>query len=412
MNQQLDFDNRNKSTGVGKILAAVIITIVICCLLFFIFYYFILKPRMVPAEDERYARIITKLKALDEKIDDHYLFETDEEAMENNLYLGYVYALNDDYADYYSAEEYEEYITAQQGNFTGIGVRVIGESGILANGIFVYRVLGNSPAEEVGMQVGDEIIAVDGKSIIGTDYDEAINKIRGLANTTVSITVERGDEIINFDIVRRTFIQKEVEFKVIDGNIGFIRIHEFNTNAFSEFCNAINDLLAQNVKGFIIDLRNNPGGELQTVVNMVDCLVEDNQEIAIIATNDEERVLKSTSTRLTDLPVVILINEGSASASELFASALRDLNGALLVGKQTFGKQIGQTTFMLYDDSAVKMTTFRYYTASRTDYNKLGLVPDNVVDLDDSVAKYFYSLDEEQDNQLGEAIRVIKGIIK
>ena len=187
--------------------------------------------------------------------------------------------------------------------------------------------MGNSPAEKAGILPCDGIVSVNGEALEGMPYNEAFSKFSGEEGTTLSVGVLRNGEAFSFDIVRTKFLQREIDYRILDGDIGFIRIHEFNLNAYEEFSAALRSLLQSGVKGFIFDVRNNPGGDLNTVCSMVDLLVAED-ELIVLQYKDDEEILRSTPNRMTDLPMVVLLNSGSASASEMFSSSLRDLNAA------------------------------------------------------------------------------------
>lgn len=385
---------------------AIVLTALLTFGLCFCYYQFVLVPRMTDQNE-----VGLKIQVISDLIEKNAVMDFDEDIAVNNALLGYTYGLNDIYCSYMPPVVYTDYVDSQQGNFTGIGVKVFTQIGDVVDGIQILRVMGNSPSEEAGLQALDTIVKVDGEEVVGRDYDEVLNSILGTEGTDVLLTVRRGEEFLDFTVTRSSFLQREVDYRVINGNVGFVRIHNFNLNTYSEFRKALTSLLELGVKGFVFDVRNNPGGELNTVCSMVDLLVGED-ELVVLQYKSSETVINSTADRLTDLPMVVLINGSSASASELFSSSLRDLNGTPLVGVQSFGKGVGQTTFPLTDGSAVKMTTFYYLTKSRTSYNGIGLVPDIEVALDDADTRALYTLDETNDEQLIAALDCLYASIK
>ncbi len=359
----------------------------------------------------KYQELIDKLSAIDSLIEKNAIMPFDSDIAFDNAITGYMAALDDLYGAYFVPEDYDSFIESNQGNFTGIGIQVYATEQILTKGIIVMRPLGNSPSEAAGIKANDLIVGVDGKSIIGEDYNEAVNRILGEPGTTVDLTVIRGETELQFTVERKTFVQREVDYRVINGNIGYVQIHNFNVNAYTEFSYALSELVNQNVEGFIFEVRNNPGGELNTVVNMVDLLV-DKDELVVLQYKNDEQVYYSKEGKLVDVPMVVLINDSSASASELFASALRDIEQVPLIGETSYGKGVGQTTYELPDGSGIKITTFRYVTKSRTNYDSIGLEPDIPVLMTDEDKMLLYTLDETSDGQLSVAISELDSLIK
>lgn len=353
------------------------------------------------------TEIDDKIKEIQNLITENSIYEFDNEKAIQNALSAYVFSIeNDMHAYYFAPVNYGTYMDEQAGNFTGIGVKVLVQSGNITNGLQILRVLGNSPAEQAGLMPLDKIIKVNNELIEGKEYNETINSILGEPDTDVLLTVLRDEAEYDYTVTRKHFMQREVDFKIINGNIGFIRVHDFNTNAYPEFEKALNELLKLGVEGFIFDVRNNPGGELNTVKNMIDLLVP-KDEIVILQYNNSEYVYESTGKRKTDLPMVVLLNGSSASASELFASSLRDLVSAPLVGEQSYGKGTGQTTYSLSDGSGLKITTFRYVSKSRTNYDQIGLKPDFEIEMNADDVLKFYTLDETNDTQLMTAIEAL-----
>ncbi|MBQ7014552.1 MAG: PDZ domain-containing protein [Clostridia bacterium] len=356
---------------------------------------------------EEDSAFLKKFHTLKEYIDEYAIYEFDEEYAEDTAHLYYMTGLKDDpYSYYFTKEELIEYNTENQGSFMGIGINVMTQTTVLEDGLYIYRVIGGSPAEAAGLMTGDKIIEADGISFINYPYEDAVDILLDEEGTTVNLKVDRNGEIKIFSITRKAFEQRNVEYAVYD-NLGYIRIYQFAENADEQFQDALNSLLAKNVEGIIFDVRNNPGGELNTVCNMIDMLIPGGEEIIVIEYKEEEEIIYSTNFRLADMPFVVLLNNDSASGSELFSSALRDILGTKLIGENSFGKGVGQTTFPLYDGSGIKVTTFKYLTKSRTDYNKTGLVPDYEIKLDSKWDMEFYTMTYEDDIQLQKAISVL-----
>ena len=355
-----------------------------------------------------------KLAEMKSVIDAYAIDEFDEEKAKEGLYYGYMLGLTDDkYAAYYSEEDYKKIVDELQGNFGGIGLQFFNyATATLEHGMTVYRVLGNSPAEAAGLKIGDVITSVNGKKLDGMTYEEAYDYVVDFVNKgeTISMVVDRDGQTLNFSLTPAQFTQKYVEYKIPKDNVGYVSIYQFGTNSVSELNEALTELEKAGVKGYVFDVRNDPGGELESVCSMVDMLVKKGETIITIEGK------KSTETRTAKIdplvsgkPIAVVVNGSTASAAEMFSSALRDLNGAVLVGEQTFGKGIGQTTRRLSDGSYIKFTTFKYFTAAHVDFNGIGLTPDIEVLLTTEKRANLYNLSLEEDDQLYAAWNAVKG---
>lgn len=382
------------------------ITVLICAIVFSLVFTSMLKNGTALAADgdDSFTAKFSQLKSF---IDKYSIYDFDNELGESNSLLYYLSGLNDAYAYYFEPDSLSEYNQETAGSFTGIGINVMTEEETLTDGLFVYRVIGNSPAEKAGIMTGDLIIEADGVSFMNYPYADAVDLLLGEAGTSVDIKVDRNGEEKSFTVTRSAFSQRVVDYKVYD-DIGYIVVYKFAENAYQQFRDALTALIAMNVKGIVFDVRNNPGGELNTVVNMIDLLIPANEEVIVIEYKDYEDIMYSTNTKLTDIPFVVLMNNDSASGSELFSSSLRDILGTKLIGEHSYGKGVGQTTFQLPDGSGLKLTTFKYLTKSRTDYNGVGLVPDYEIPLDDKWDMYYYTMTDEDDVQLQKALTVIR----
>ena len=379
-----------------------VVTALICAIVFSV-----ITPNTIGELSEEDSAFLQKFHTIKEYIDEYAIYDFDEEYAEDAAHLYYMTGLKDDvYAYYFTKEELQEYNTETQGSFMGIGINVMTQTSVLENGLYVYRVIGGSPAEAAGLMTGDLIIEADGVSFINYPYADAVDILLDEEGTTVELKVNRNGEEKSFSITRKAFEQRNVEYNIYD-NLGYIRIYQFAENADEQFLEAMNTLLAKGVEGIIFDVRNNPGGELQTVCNMIDMLIPGGEEIIVIEYKNDEEIIYSTNNRLADMPYVVLMNNDSASGSELFSSSLRDILGTKLIGENSYGKGVGQTTWPLYDGSGLKITTFKYLTKSRTDYNHIGLVPDYEVTLDSKWDMEYYTMTVEDDIQLQKAISVL-----
>jgi len=384
-------------------LRTIFITFIISSILYISIYIYYCYPLM-------HTELSGKLNDINEIIEKHSIMPFDAKNAEFNAVNSYIHSIDDKYAFYYEPTEYIEYKEETKGNFTGIGISVASQPEIITDGIYIRRVYGNSPAEKAGILAGDIIIKAGELIFNGALYNDAMNMMLGIEDTELDISVRRNGEILDFIVKRERFKQRVVDYKIIDGNIGFIRIHEFSTNAYPEFSEALGKILeTPDLKGIIFDVRNNPGGELHSVTNIVDLLVPKGEEIVILQYKDNSVVYYSElEPRIKDLPMTVLINQSSASASELFASSLRDILNIKLIGFTTYGKGVGQTSYDLPGGAGMKITTFEYLTKSRNVYDSIGLIPDYEVDLVAEKLQNFYALSDEEDDQLQMAVKILK----
>ena len=277
--------------------------------------------------------------------------------------------------------------------------------------VTVMKVFAGSPALDAGMKAGDILAQVGEVDATTMDLDMLVqNHIRGEEGTDVDITVYRPDtgEYIDMTITRKTVAVETVEAK-INGDIGYVSVSEFDGVSAGQFKTAIDTLQERGMKKLIVDMRNNPGGDVNTVITMTDYLLDQDQVIfSMSGKQGKERVFKSEDNHKIDIPVVVLVNGNSASAAEIFTGALKDNNRATVVGTTTFGKGIVQSVFELDDGSALKITTERYYTPNGTDIHEHGIEPDVTVELEGGNDYALSSMSEEEDNQLQKAMEILK----
>lgn len=316
-------------------------------------------------------------------------------------------AIGDRYAAYFTKEEYEGYYSGLNGKYKGgIGISIYAPD---ENGALIQRVYEGSFAEEAGLKGGDIVTAVDGVSVIGMSLDEMTDRIGGNAGTTVDITVTRGDETLVFTVMRGDVYVKRVDSMMLENDIGYIYVSSFTGEAKAEFEAALAKLQEECAKSLIIDLRYNPGGSLYTVVDMCDMLLPECTIVSMAGkTTDPTEYFKSDA-KMCELPFVVLVNGDSASASEIFAGAMQDNGRAKILGTQTYGKGIVQTTFPLNDDHGwLKLTTDAYFTPNGTSLSGTGITPDMIVDLPEALQGYdVYTLYTEhlaEDTQMQAAI--------
>lgn len=339
-------------------------------------------------------------------VDSYYYGTPGEWTAEDGLdqvYRSYIASLGDDYAVYYSPEEYAAYVEEAAGNKVGIGVQVRFDTE--AMNLQVLLTIPDSPAEAAGICPEDRILAVNGKRIADVGYDKMVAEIAGEIGTQVVLTVLRGNEELEITVIRDQFTNVSVYSSVCsDGKTGLIRILNFDGATPGQFKSAVDDLLSQGVTALVFDMRNNGGGSLDSVLSVLSYLIEKDQVLIHILDKDggdETRV--SSDEHTVDLPMAVLTNEYTASAAELFTSCLRELKGATLVGETTFGKGCMQSFFNLPNGGGMKLTFRMYNPPSNVSYHGIGILPDIEVAFDELTTPILL-LTEEQDTQLTAAI--------
>lgn len=389
-----------------------------------------------PEEDTipDFDKINSKMGLIQQIISQYYLFEEDAEEVEDGIYMGMMYGLKDPYSVYYDEESYDALMEDTEGIYCGIGAMV---SQNRSTGIMtIVRVFEGAPAYEAGMLPGDIIYEVGGENVTAMELEVVISDyIRGEENTYADITVLRGEDMDEVDLYvqRRQVEVPTVEYQMLENNVGYIYLMQFDLVTGAQFQAAIDELEQQGAKKLLIDLRDNPGGVLDAAVDVLAYLLpEDQHDGMLIYTKDKDEKGEQYFSKdgeiqfnsdygtqssqypkkdghQVDLPIAILVNGNSASAAEVFTGAMMDYDRATVVGTQTFGKGIVQNLIPLGDGSAIKLTTSHYYTPSGFDLHKVGLTPDVEVDLADELkTKAVVSLDE--DNQVQKALEVLEDI--
>lgn len=345
--------------------------------------------------------VVKKSNALIEYIDKNFLYEYDEEDMENAIYKAIMSSLGDPYSCYYTEDEFKALMEETEGTYCGIGVVVTTD--VDTGYIRVIQPYKNAPGAQAGIKSGDLITAVNDKDIRGIDIDLVVKDIKGEEGTSVKITVNRSGEMFTFDVVRKMVEIETVEHKMLDNNIGYIHITQFDGVTESQVQKAIDDLTSEGMTSLIVDVRDNPGGRLDTVCNILDKFIDKGKMIVYTKDVDGNRVdYKAKKDPIIDIPCVVLTNGNSASASEIFAGALQDYELAHIIGTQTFGKGIVQTIIPMVDGTAFKLTIEDYYTPLGKTIHGKGVTPDKVVEFD-------YEAYEEDgtDTQLDAAIEYL-----
>ncbi|HIV17743.1 MAG TPA: S41 family peptidase [Candidatus Merdivicinus intestinigallinarum] len=352
--------------------------------------------------DER-AQVYEKISEIDQIVRNNYLNDIDEDELINAIADGYMNGLEDDYAYYMDQEEYNEYKMENAGELIGIGVTVtLDESGYIR----ILEVNEGSPAEQAGLQAGDLITKVGDVDVLTEGYQESTGLIRGEEGTKVTLTIHRDQEELVVEVTRKLMDTITVTYRMIGEN-GYIKISKFDSNTPRDFKAAVEDLEAQGATGLIFDVRDNPGGLLDSVAEVLDYLLPEGDIVSSTDSKGNTEVLYTSDADFVDMPMVVICNGETASAAELFSAGLRDYQKAELVGVNTFGKGIMQTSYSLADGSAINFTTHYYNPPSGVNFHGVGLKPDYEVQLTDEQALRLGELSDEEDAQLQKAISVL-----
>ncbi len=351
-----------------------------------------------------------KLNLIDQTLKDFYFDDIDDSKVLDNIYKAYVNAYGDKYTVYYTADEYAKIQESSNGAYYGIGVVVRkNDDGT----ILVVEPYDGAPGKEAGMRKNDVIVTVNGESVADQDLNSVVAKIKGDEGTTVNIGIRRdgSDDIAELTVTRRKVEIKTVAYEMLDDSVGLITISEFDKVTAQQFKEAYAQLETLGMKGLVIDIRSNPGGLLNVVVDMLDEILPDG---LIVYTEDKygnRQEYNGSNPDVIDVPLAVLVNGESASASEIFAGAVQDYGAGTIIGTQTFGKGIVQTIRRMSDGSAIKYTMAKYFTPKGQDIHGHGVTPDIVEELSDEFNN-LTEYDASKDNQLQKAIEVIKGDIR
>lgn len=339
-------------------------------------------------------------------IDRFYLNEYDKQKMYDLMLKSMVYSLGDPYSTYYTPEEFAALLETTSGEYCGIGATV--SQSIETKKLIVVNPFENSPAYKAGMRPNDEIISVDGVSVVGEDINNVVAKMKGEQGTSVKVGVLRGQETLELDIVRDKIEVECVTSKMLDNNVGYIEMTEFWEKTADQLKEQMTKLVNKGANKFILDLRGNPGGLYDDVIKCLDYFVEKNQ--LLVYTEDkygkrEEEFSKEGV--LFDYPMVILVDEQSASAAEIFTGTMQYYKKAVILGTQTFGKGIVQALYPVGNDSSgLKITISKYYLPSKICIHEIGVTPDVVLELDADLKSTLPAL-REHDNQIDAALNIL-----
>lgn len=348
-------------------------------------------------------KVMTKLTMLEAYVDRFFLEETDGEEIEEYIYKGYMAGLDDPYAAYYTKEEYEQLMEEDSGEYVGIGVTVRQDTD--TGYVIVEQVNKNGPAYNAGVQVDDLIMAVDGEDTSDLGLQETVSRIKEDEEPVV-LTILRDKETMDITVDKSQIVLETVTWEMKENKIGYIAVSQFVENTSEQFNEALTSLTEEGMTGLIIDLRDNGGGLLTACLDMVSRFVPDEKLIVYTEDKDGNRTeYNSDSKDVIDLPIVLLVNENSASASEIMTGCLKDYGIATVVGETTYGKGIVQNIMPLPDGSAVKMTVSKYYTPNGNNIHEIGISPDITVEMSEEEWEIAQE-DETKDTQLQKAYTV------
>lgn len=403
------FDKKGKSTFV-IILVTMIFTMLFCYVVVkMTLYSSILKNGMNYSTND-----FSKLQSVKNIIDTSYLNEYKEEEMVDSAISGMLEALNDPYAAYYNESAFESFYTQTEGEYEGIGIYVSYDTD--KNMPIIITPIIGSPAAEANIKPGDYIEYVDDLSATVATYDELVDAIKGKVGTKVKIGLIRYKEDKDFEKIEIEVERKKIDInpiseEVYEENIGYIKMTSFDEVSYDEFKTKYEDLIKnKKVEGLIIDLRNNPGGILEVCTKITDLIVPEGKIVYTIDKAGKEEALYSDKNQI-EIPLVVLVNEGSASASEVFTGAVKDYGVGKIVGEKTYGKGVVQTLKSLGDGTYIKLTTSEYFSPKGNKINEVGIEPDIEVELPENVTNS-YNIKYDEDTQLQRAILEVKSMIK
>lgn len=363
--------------------------------------------------EEKDGKLITKdfekkIEEIYELLDENFLYEINEDDLRDGMYQGLMSALGDPYSYYYNEEDLTSFEESTTGKYYGIGVQV--SQNMNTGVITMVKPFKGAPGYEAGILPYDILVKVNGEEVTGRELTEVVGMIKGEEGTTVELTLMREgeDDYIVVDVERRQVETPTVEIEMLENDIGYMLITGFEEVTAKQFLNGIGELSMKGMKGLVVDLRNNPGGRLDVVVNMLDMILP---EGILVYTEDKEGnrggEMYSNKQYVLDVPLAVLVNGESASASEIFAGDIQDFDAGIVVGTQTFGKGIVQSVYMLEDgETAVKMTVSSYYTHAGRNIHNIGITPDIVVELNEELRQKA-EIAKEEDNQLQAAVTAL-----
>lgn len=395
----------NKANKVYKVVMLILITAIVTFMITSIgMYNYFVKTNQgriavvesIEKNGDDYSMLNAKLQIVKDYLNDNYIGELNLDQMIEGAIKGYVEGVGDDYTEYLSKDEYEELIVNVTGDFVGIGVYIYKDQD---GNLIVLAPMENSPSEEAGIEAGDRILAIDGENCNEMDINVASSKIKGEAGSTVELEIQRGTETLKKTVTRRTVEISDSASKILDGNIGYIVLSTFDTDCSKKIEKYMEEFQSKGINSVILDLRNNTGGVVEEAVKISELFIDKgNTVLRSYNKTEKETIIKSSSGKYKDINLVVLVNDYSASASEIVTAALKDNKAATIVGIRTYGKGVMQEIQPLFD-GAIKITIEEFKTPNGDKINKVGIKPDVEIEIDK---------DSNGDLQLQKAIEILK----
>ncbi len=351
---------------------------------------------------------VQKAKYIEETVKESYTGDIDDDQMEEYMYKGMMASLGDPYSAYYTSEEYEELTTETTGSYEGIGV--VMQQDVNTGEVKVVRCYEGAPGEKAGLLPEDVLVEVNGESVSGMELSEVVDKVKSSQDQVAHLTIAREgeSEYLEIDVHLEEVNIPVVQSEMLEDNIGYIALYEFTEQTEPQYMEAFEALKDQGMERLIIDVRNNPGGLLTSVCDILEDILPEGLIVYTEDKNGEREEYTCDGENELDIPLAVLVNGNSASASEIFAGAIQDYSKGTIVGTTTFGKGIVQSLIPFNDGSAIKTTTAKYYTPSGKCIHGTGIQPDVEVELSEGLEQET-SISHEEDNQLQKAIEVVKG---
>lgn len=386
---------QTKKRNNKKLLLTAVITAVISVFISFVVFYFVFLGN---------GRFL-KLKQLDFFVNNYFYGDVDETELTDSVIEGYVKGLGDRFAGYYDVESAEKRADSLNGTGSGIGIIVTQHPD--TGYIYVKNVYDGCPAAKAGITVGDQITAIDNISVLETGYSEAVDSIIRELGETVELTLLRGDKTLSVTVEYAEFTTQTVFAELLDSGYGYIEITSFNNETTVQFENTINQLAEQGAKALIFDLRGNGGGTVDSVTEMVDFICPEGVIMTVKYSDGSQEVIAESDKEEVDLPMVVLTDSSTASASELFTASVKEFGKGISIGEKTFGKGVMQTTYNLYDGSSVAFTVAEFFPHSGKSFNEVGISPDIQVTITEEQSKYRYLLSKDADPVISAAVEYL-----
>ena len=385
-----------KKIEIGTVIFIVIVAVVLACLATYM-YLTSMMPSLVTKENF-YDRITEVNKTIEQR----YVGEADTDAAMDSLLTGYVSAV-DKYSTYLKEEEYASYTSQMNGKYSGAGITVkyISATGLLK----IINVKSNSPAAQADIEIGDIIVKIGDRNVEEMSYEEAINLLRAENGTVINLSLLRGEQELTKSVTIGEYVTSGVEYEMIEGDVGYVAISEFDNTTFDDFKKAVESLENDGAAQFIFDVRNNTGGSLTSVVNILDFLLPEGTLVTLKDNAGKETVHSSDANSFSK-KYAVLINGSTYSGGELFAAAVRDFKAGTLVGETTYGKGYAQEIIPL-SRGALYLSTKMYYPPNGENYDGVGVSPDVEAKLSAQLEDRFYELDYKEDTQIIAALNAL-----